>query len=90
MTATDGDAERAESALKWFNFIMACCPEKIYECEPSRTIRTALQSTRKPPVQEVTHEQMIERFSPSPVFKEAFSEIVEWINCNYPNGVKIV
>ena len=45
-STTAGDAERA---LEWFNFIMACFPEKIHECEQSKTIRTALQSTRKPP-----------------------------------------
>lgn len=34
--------QRKAAALQWFNFIVGCCPEKIHECEASKTIRELL------------------------------------------------
>jgi hypothetical protein len=89
------EAQKAEELQNEIcNILSIYGVEKIYDAETEilhhveKYIRTAQSNANAPEV--VTHEQMIEKFNPSPVFKSAFHEIVEWINVNYPNGIKII
>ncbi len=43
-----------------------------------------------PPIQEVTREEITAKFSPTPVFAESFDWILNFLQDNYPNGVKII
>ncbi len=91
----------AEAALKWFNFIMECCHEKIHECEASRTIRSLLRAASTPSaeaqaVSEVTVEELsviiAEEISRNPLpidYTEIGNAPAKAIAKYYPNGIKI-
>lgn len=60
----------------------------VYIKKHGDTIYKALKSREK--VAEVTEEMITDAYSPTPVFKEAFIQIVRWLQDKYPNGIKIV
>ncbi len=92
---TDGDAERALKAFdEWMSqfplsdFGSAICEIELRECADA--IRTALQSTRKPPVQceieELTKEQLMKRL---PFMGNWNKYVVDYIAKVCPHGFKI-